>query len=85
MGRPRARPYISFNWNQVMGDTVLTLTPQELEVLRLVDGEGLTQEETGSKMNISRGTVWRLMDSARKKIAEALGSGHIIKVILTEK
>jgi len=44
----------------------------ELEVLRLVDLEGLSQEEAGERMGVSRGTVWRLLQSARKKSAQAL-------------
>lgn len=44
----------------------------ELEALRLVDLEGLSQEEAGERMGISRGTVWRLLQSAREKIAQAL-------------
>jgi len=41
-------------------------------VLRLVDLEGLSQAEAGEKMGISRGTIWRLLQSARKKSAQAL-------------
>jgi len=39
----------------------------ELEALRLVDLEGLSQEEAGQRMRISRGTVWRLVQRARKR------------------
>ena len=46
-------------------------TPAELEVLRLVDLEDLSQEEAGRKMGVSRGTVWRLLQSARKKTSRA--------------
>ena len=48
------------------------IEPAELEVLRLVDLEGLSQEEAGERMGVSRGTVWRLLQSARKKSARAL-------------
>ena len=48
------------------------IEPAELEVLRLVDLEGLSQAEAGEKMGISRGTIWRLLQSARKKSAQAL-------------
>ena len=51
----------------------------ELEVLRLSDLEDLSQEETGKRMGISRGTVWRLLHSARKKVAEALTEGRPIQ------
>jgi predicted DNA-binding protein (UPF0251 family) len=48
------------------------IEPAELEALRLVDLEGLSQEEAGKKMSVSRGTIWRLLQSARKKSAQAL-------------
>ena len=56
------------------------IEPAELEALRLVDLEGLSQEEAGEKMGVSRGTVWRLVQSARKKTAQALSEGRQIHV-----
>ena len=50
----------------------IELNYSELEALRLVDGEGLDQEQTGEKMGVSRGTVWRLVTEGRKKVATAL-------------
>ena len=50
----------------------IIMTYDELEALRLVDYQGLTQEEAAKKMKISRGTVWRCLDSARKKIVAML-------------
>jgi predicted DNA-binding protein (UPF0251 family) len=44
----------------------------ELEAFKLCDFDGLTQEEAGIKMGISRATVQRMLASARKKTAEAL-------------
>ncbi len=52
------------------------IEPAELEALRLVDLEGLSQEEAGERMGVSRGTVWRLIQSARKKTAQALTEGR---------
>jgi hypothetical protein len=52
----------------------------ELEAFRLVDLEGLSQEEAGQKMGVSRGTVWRLVQSARKKTAQALSEGRPIQI-----
>jgi predicted DNA-binding protein (UPF0251 family) len=52
----------------------------ELEASRLVDLEGLSQEEAGHRMGISRGTVWRLVQSARKKTALALTQGRPIQI-----
>ena len=39
----------------------------ELEALRLCDAEGLTQEEAGLSMGVSRGTIQRIITVARKK------------------
>ncbi len=47
----------------------------ELEVLKLCDYEGLNQQEAGERIGVSRGTVQRLLASARKKVAEALSQG----------
>jgi predicted DNA-binding protein (UPF0251 family) len=52
----------------------------ELEAFRLVDMEGLSQEEAGQRMSISRGTIWRLVQSARKKTAQALTEGRPLQI-----
>jgi predicted DNA-binding protein (UPF0251 family) len=57
------------------------IEPAELEVLRLVDFEGLSQEEAGERMGVSRGTVWRLVQSARKKTAQALSEGRPMCIV----
>jgi len=61
----------------------IIMTYEEFEVLRLVDYEGLTQEEAGKRMGVSRGTVWRALSSARKKMAQMVVEGREI-VILSE-
>jgi predicted DNA-binding protein (UPF0251 family) len=60
----------------------ITLYRDELEALRLCDYDGLTQQEAGKKMGISRGTVQRILSSARKKVAMALSE---CKAIVFEK
>lgn len=57
------------------------LMPDELEALRLVYLEGLTQGEAAGKMGVSRGTLWRVLDSGRRKVAQALVEGRPIVVI----
>jgi predicted DNA-binding protein (UPF0251 family) len=47
----------------------------ELEALRLCDMLGLTQEEAGRRMGVSRGTVQRIVTAAREKVARALVEG----------
>lgn len=60
--------------------TKVLLPLDELEALRLCDGEGLSQAEAGQEMNISRGTVQRLVKSGRKKIIDALVKGSALVI-----
>lgn len=61
-------------------ESTIILEPAELETLRLVDLEGLSQQQAGIKMGVSRGTIWRLVKSARKKVTQALTEGQILVV-----
>lgn len=54
----------------------------ELETMRLCDVDGLSQEEAGSRMGVSRGTVQRLLKRGRAKVVEALVGS---KALLIEK
>lgn len=56
----------------------IPLHQDELEALRLCDGEGLTQEEAGRSMGVSRGTIQRIITLARQKTAKALTEGHAL-------
>lgn len=58
----------------------VTLTIEELEAVRLKDGEGLEQEECARQMQISRPTFVRLVQGARKKIALALTQGKGLRI-----
>ncbi|MFX1465506.1 MAG: DUF134 domain-containing protein [Promethearchaeota archaeon] len=57
------------------------LTYAELEVLRLVDLQGLMQEEAGNQMGVSRGTIWRLLQSAREKVTRMIVEGRELNII----
>lgn len=52
----------------------------ELEALRLCDGEGLSQVEAGERMSVSRGTVQRLVASGRKKIIDAIVNSQALVI-----
>ncbi len=56
----------------------IPLSRDELEALKLCDGDDLTQEEAGARMGVSRGTIQRILSSARKKVARALAEGRAI-------
>jgi predicted DNA-binding protein (UPF0251 family) len=48
------------------------LTLDEFEALRLADLEGLYQEDAADRMGVSRPTFGRVVESARRKVADAL-------------
>jgi len=52
------------------------LEPAEVEALRLIDLEKFSFEAAGKRMEVSRNTVWRLVESARKKLVRALMEGR---------
>ncbi len=52
----------------------------ELEALHLADLEGLSQEQVGEMMNVSRATAGRIIAEARRKAAAALVHGWAIRV-----
>jgi predicted DNA-binding protein (UPF0251 family) len=56
------------------------LSIEEAEAIRLKDLEGLEQEPSAEKMNISRPTFQRVLASARQKIADALLKGKAIRI-----
>lgn len=56
------------------------LTLDEVEVIRLLDYLHLNQEEAAPLMNISRPTLTRIYENARKKIAKALIEGKSISI-----
>lgn len=58
----------------------LSLGLDEFETIRLLDYQGLDQEKASQLMGISRPTVTRIYESARKKIATALTEGKAICV-----
>ncbi len=56
------------------------LAVDELEALRLADLEGLYQEEAARRMNVSRQTFGRIIESAHKKVADALVHGKALSI-----
>jgi predicted DNA-binding protein (UPF0251 family) len=59
---------------------IIELEADELEAISLCDRDAMTQAEAGEEMGISRGTVQRLVVSGRRKIIEALLSGHALVI-----
>jgi predicted DNA-binding protein (UPF0251 family) len=58
----------------------ICLAIEEAEAIRLKDLEGLEQEECAQRMNVSRTTFARVLNSARQKMADALLNGKAIRI-----
>jgi len=52
----------------------------EFEAIRLADLEGLYQEQAAEKLHVSRQTFGRIIESARKKVAQALIEGRPLQI-----
>jgi len=61
----------------------VVLLPDELEALKLYEVDGLDQKQASEKMKISQPTFARTLDSAIKKIAQAIIGGNAIKISTT--
>ena len=58
----------------------VALSLDELEAVRLADLNGLYQEQAAPKMAVSRSAFARILESARRKIADALVHGKSLKL-----
>jgi predicted DNA-binding protein (UPF0251 family) len=58
----------------------ILMTLDEFEALRLADFIGLSHAEAADEMEISRSTFTRLIEKARKKIADFLIQGKLLTI-----
>jgi len=59
---------------------LITLSLDEFEAFRLADHLGLSHEEASEEMEISRPTFTRLIEQARKKIADFIMNGKMLSI-----
>ena len=60
--------------------TVQVLTLDELEALRLADLEGLYHSAAAQSMDVSRQTFGRIIETAHRKVAQALVQGQALEI-----
>lgn len=61
-------------------NTAVIMSVDELEAIRLIDLNGLTQEECAAIMRVARTTVQAIYNNARRKIADCLVNGRELKI-----
>ena len=76
MPRREFRPYGASRG--AADDVVLTF--DEAEALRLADLDGLYQQAAAHQMGVSRPTFGRIIESARRKTADALLNGKKLRI-----
>lgn len=70
--KPRLIPFSEISLIEIFID--------EFEAVRLCDHDKLSQIEASERMNISRGTVQRLLETGRYKIIDALLNNKALKI-----
>lgn len=64
----------------IKNSEIIIMRVEEYETIRLIDLEGMMQEECAEKMNIARTTVQRIYNDARRKLANSLVNGNMLKI-----
>ena len=77
---PEAKGFRPFGCGCIRNREAVTLQIDEYEAIRLIDHEGLSQENAAQKMQVSRPTLTRVYDRARKAIAEAIVDNKILQI-----
>jgi len=75
------RKLLRHNQNSLIDAEVNNLSLDEFEAIRLCDYEKMSQIEAGAEMDVSRGTIQRLLESAREKIVDGILNNKNIEVL----
>lgn len=77
---PESNLFGPLNVLNINSDPII-MTVDEYETIRLIDLEGMMQEECAEKMNVARTTVQKIYNDARRKLANSLVNGNILKIV----
>lgn len=59
---------------------IINMTVDEYETIRLIDLEGLTQQECADQMSVARTTVQGIYATAREKLAQVLVNNSMLTI-----
>ncbi len=76
---PQNNIYGPLNTSQGSNESII-MTVEEYEAIRLMDMEGLNQEESAEMMGVARSTIQRIYEQARKKMAQSLVEGKVMRI-----
>lgn len=71
-------PVRAFKPARVLEEVVLSL--DEAEAIRLADLDGLYQEAAALRMAVSRQTFGRIVETARRKLADVIVNGKLLRI-----
>lgn len=75
---PQTREFAPVAAEQETEPVILTI--DEYETIRLIDKEGLSQEQCSAFMQIARTSVQRIYENARKKLADSIVDGRPLRI-----
>ena len=78
-GLPETAEFLPAGGSTEPGETVI-MTVEEYETVRLIDHEGLTQEQCAGYMQVARTTVQQIYTEARKKLSRMLVEGRPLRI-----
>lgn len=67
--KPRCKKFMPAEWKE---QEIVILTLDEYECIRLIDYEGMEQEQCAVQMGVARTTIQAIYKSAREKLADAI-------------